>query len=189
MNNLQPHFHLHCSWEEPRRKELGEIPTHLLTKWNNREDSKQQWSSNPFYLGDEWDRKQRKQQGMRKNQHAYGEVSISCFCNTANSTLHLLGLNCHKFFLKAGQGTAPAHTDLTCLRAGLTAMPWRLRSLEYHHGSISSSRLLQSHKAARNKQLTKQTHIKEFFRNSSPIIQLGIKHHLTLFPLMCMRLN
>lgn len=58
------------------------MPTHLLTKWNNREDSKQQWSSNLFYFGDKWDRKQWEEQGMQKNQHTHGEVSI---CNTAHS--------------------------------------------------------------------------------------------------------
>lgn len=61
------------------------MPTHLLTKWNNREDSKQQWSSNLFYLGDKWDRKQWEESRMQKNQHAQGEVSISCFCNTGHS--------------------------------------------------------------------------------------------------------
>lgn len=63
------------------------MPTHLLTKWNNQKDSKQQWSSNLFYLGDKWDRKQWEGQGMqkKKNQHTHGEVSISCFCDTAHS--------------------------------------------------------------------------------------------------------
>lgn len=64
MNNLQAHFHLHHSWEELHRKELGEMPTHLFTEWNNREDSKQQWSSNLFYLGDKGDSKQWEEQGM-----------------------------------------------------------------------------------------------------------------------------
>lgn len=39
MNNLQPHFHLRCSWEELNPKELGEMPTHLPSKWNNQEDA------------------------------------------------------------------------------------------------------------------------------------------------------
>lgn len=69
MNNLQPHFHLPCSWEEQRPKEPGEMPTHLFTKWNNREDSEQQWSSNLFYLGDKWDKKHHEDKERRKTLH------------------------------------------------------------------------------------------------------------------------
>jgi len=63
------------------------MPTHLLAEWNNREDSNQQWSSNLFYFGDKWDRKQREEQQTqkKKNQPAHGEVIISRFCNAAHS--------------------------------------------------------------------------------------------------------
>lgn len=81
MNNLQP------------PQELGEMPTYLLTKWNNQEHSEQEWSSNLFYLGDKWNRKQwedkestkKNEGGGKKKNHAPSEVRISCFCRTAHS--------------------------------------------------------------------------------------------------------
>lgn len=48
MNNLQLHFGGRGSRGEQHREELGEMPTQLLTKWNNQ----QEWSTNLLYLGD-----------------------------------------------------------------------------------------------------------------------------------------
>lgn len=87
MNNLQLHFGARCSRGEEHRKELGEVPSHLLTKWNNQEHSEQEWSSNLFYLGDKWNRKQQedKESTKKKTKHALSEVRISGFCSTAYS--------------------------------------------------------------------------------------------------------
>lgn len=92
MNNLQLHFRVRCSREERHRKELGEMPTHLLTKWNNREHSEQERSSNLLCLGDKWDRKQWEDKESKKNKNKknpsmlpVSEVRISCFCSNAHS--------------------------------------------------------------------------------------------------------
>lgn len=68
MNNLQLHFGARCSRGEEHRKELGEVPSHLLTKWNNQEHSEQEWSSNLFYLGDKWNRKQQEDKESTKKK-------------------------------------------------------------------------------------------------------------------------
>lgn len=65
------------------------MPTHLLTKWNNQEHSEQEWSSNLFYLGDKWNRKQREDKESKKkpkkiqNQHDPSEVRI-CSAHSAS---------------------------------------------------------------------------------------------------------
>lgn len=44
------------------------MPTHLLTNWNDQEHSVQEWSSNLFYLGDKWNRKQWEDKESKKKQ-------------------------------------------------------------------------------------------------------------------------
>lgn len=65
------------------------MPTHLLTNWKDQEHSVQEWSSNLFYLGDKWNRKQwEDKESKKKNpkkKHTPSEVRISCFCSTAHS--------------------------------------------------------------------------------------------------------
>lgn len=52
------------------------MPTHLLTKWNNQEHSEQEWSSNLFYLGDKWNRKQREDKESQKKTPKKSKTSM-----------------------------------------------------------------------------------------------------------------
>lgn len=92
MNNLQLHFRVRCSREERHRKELGETPTHLLTKWNNREHSEQEWSSNLLCLGDKWDRKQWEDKESKKTKTKKTPACSQCVRSEfhAFAVLHIL---------------------------------------------------------------------------------------------------